>query len=135
MQGHSLLPLVKGEKEKVRDFAIAGYYGFSWSIIRDDFSYIHWLTEGSESFGELVLKMYDGIGNARGQFANTMQDDDEMWTCTPGSQAQLPEKDELYDRSADPFQLNNIIDKNPEKAQELYQQLKNYMNELRIPKS
>ncbi|MCP4754129.1 MAG: sulfatase-like hydrolase/transferase [Proteobacteria bacterium] len=131
MQGHSVLPLIRGEKEKLRDFAIAGYYGFAWSIIRDDFSYIHWLTEGAESFGELVMKMYDGIGVAKGQFATTMQDDDEMWTCTPGSEVQLPEKDELYERAADPFQLNNVVDKHPEKAKELLQQLKEFMAGLR----
>ena len=29
----SLLPLIRGEKEKLRDFAIAGYFNFSWSLI------------------------------------------------------------------------------------------------------
>ncbi|MFR4119014.1 MAG: hypothetical protein ACLT2T_09355 [Bilophila wadsworthia] len=32
MQGHSLLPLAKGDVEKVREFAIAGYFRYSWSI-------------------------------------------------------------------------------------------------------
>lgn len=48
MTGKSLLPLVAGETEKVRDFAIAGYYGFSWSIITDEYSYIHWLTSNMD---------------------------------------------------------------------------------------
>ncbi|MBO4316900.1 MAG: sulfatase, partial [Mailhella sp.] len=43
MQGKSLLPLVSGEVEKVRDFAIAGYNKYSWSLYNDDWSYIHWL--------------------------------------------------------------------------------------------
>lgn len=42
-QGVNLLPLARGEVEKVRDFAIAGYHKFSWSIISEDWSYIHWL--------------------------------------------------------------------------------------------
>jgi len=43
----------------------------------------------------------------------------------------VPESDELYDRKTDQFQLNNIIDKEPEKAKELYQQLRDFMAELR----
>lgn len=130
MQGSSLLPLIRGEKEKVRDFAIAGYYGFSWSIIRDDYSFIHWLCEDQEGALDTVMKMYDGGGMGRGEITKDMQTED-MWTCTPGSEAQVPLSDELYDRRTDPFQLNNIIDKEPEKAKELLQQLKNFMSELR----
>ena len=40
--GQSLLPLAKGEVDKVRDFAIAGYHRYSASIITEDFSFIHW---------------------------------------------------------------------------------------------
>lgn len=43
MQGKSLLPLCRGEADTVRDYAIAGYYGYSWSLIKEDWSYIHWL--------------------------------------------------------------------------------------------
>lgn len=43
MQGHSLLPMCRGEVEKVRDFAIAGYYKYSWALYTDDYSYIHWV--------------------------------------------------------------------------------------------
>jgi arylsulfatase A-like enzyme len=130
MQGSSLIPLIRGEKEKVRDFAIAGYYGFSWSIIRDDYSFIHWLREEQEGALDTVIKMYDGGGMGRGEITKDMQNED-MWTCTPGSEAQVPLSDELYDRRTDPFQLNNLIDKEPEKAKELLQQLKNFMAELR----
>ncbi len=46
MQGKSLLPLIAGEDIEWRDFAIAGYHNFSWSIITKDWSFIHWLHEG-----------------------------------------------------------------------------------------
>lgn len=39
--------------------------------------------------------------------------------------------DELYDRKADPFQLNNIADQNPDKAREMLQQLKLVIGEIR----
>lgn len=129
IQGHSVLPLIRGEKEKVRDFAIAGFYGFSWGIIRDDYSYVHWLTESDDPI-EAVMKMYDGGGTGQGQLSRNLQTE-EMWTCTPGAEVQIPQRDELYERYTDPFQLNNIIDNEPEMAKELLQQLKNYMAELR----
>ena len=31
----------------------------------------------------------------------------------------MPDHDDLYDRKADPFQLNNIADQNPDKACEM----------------
>jgi len=146
MQGASLLPLARGEVDKVRDFAIAGYYGFSWSIITEDWSYIHWLTEAHkttqeylDTFAKDIMKSISAIGrddlmseeHRRHREAATL-DGEDQWTCTPGAVAQLPERDELYDRKADPFQLNNIIDKHPEKAMELFQQLKEYMAQLRV---
>jgi arylsulfatase A-like enzyme len=149
MQGVSLLPLARGEVDKVRDFSIAGYHRFSWSIITEDWSYIHWLREEDKTTWEWVQKMFladmqKGMGEVMGPAegasmgeANQLLKDaatldgEDQWTCTPGSVAELPERDELYDRKADPFQLKNVIDKHPEKAKELFQQLREYMAELR----
>ena len=53
MEGKSLLPIARGETKKVRDFAIAGYHGYSWCIYNDDWSYIHWVrTEGADRMGK-----------------------------------------------------------------------------------
>ncbi len=43
MQGKSLLPVLRGETDKVHDFCIAGYHPYSWSIYTDEWSYIHWV--------------------------------------------------------------------------------------------
>jgi arylsulfatase A-like enzyme len=130
MTGKSILPLVACESEKIRDFAITGYYGFSWSIITDDYSYIHWLPNAWESTEEIVKKIYDRSGQAAGEATKNLQSDD-MWTCTPYSEVAIPEKDELYDRRTDLFQLTNIIDKKPEEAKELLRTLKLFIGELR----
>jgi len=58
-------------------------------------------------------------------------DGEDQWTCTPGSVASVPERDMLFDRQADPFQLNNIAAKDPERASELYARLREFMAELR----
>ncbi len=157
MQGKSLLPLAKGEVEKVRDFAIAGYHKYSWSIITDEWSFIHWVKEDEKKLSEFMFSMY-GKGILRSakhlaaqadhkenylpkkkkkkskeeqmHAAAATLDGEDQWTCTPGSVAQVPEKDELYDRKADPFQLANIASKHPEKAGELFKQLREFMFEL-----
>ncbi len=162
MQGFSLLPLVRGEVEKVRDFAIAGYWNYSWAIFTEDYSYIHWLNEHSLDknnskymMGFFMVPNADVMGSAgksddpnagagssgvdmsvAGEVMEMYQkaaslDGEAQWTCTPGSIAQLPEKDELYDRKKDKWQLNNILDKNPDKGRELLAKLRNYMSDLR----
>ena len=48
MHGESLLPIMKGEKESIRDFAISGYYKKSWRIMTKEWAYTHYLTKGYE---------------------------------------------------------------------------------------
>jgi arylsulfatase A-like enzyme len=130
MTGKSVLPLATGEVEKVRDFAVTGYYGFSWSIIAEDYSYIHWLPNDCDTTEEALKRVYDSGGQDSGESTKNLQTDD-MWTCTPHSEVSIPEKDELYDRRTDPFQLKNIIENKPEEAKELLRKLKLFIGELR----
>ncbi len=134
MHGISLLPVMRGDTDTVRDFAIAGYYGMSWSIVDHDYSYIHWLQKEIDT-DSMNKVFYDGSGsggNAGAQSAKLEMKED-MWTCVPGAEVSVPQSDELYDRRKDPFQLNNIIESNPEKAKEMLQKLKLYIGELRTP--
>lgn len=132
LHGISLLPIMAGETDSVRDFAIAGYYGMSWSIVNHDYSYIHWLKKDIDTDSMNSL-FYDGSGKGgnAGQQSAKLETKEEMWTCVPGADVSVPEVDELYDRKTDPFQLRNIITEQPEKAKELLQQLKLYIGELR----
>ena len=58
-------------------------------------------------------------------------DGEDQWTCTSAASSEVPERDELYDRKQDPFQLNNIAAQHPETAMELFEQLRLFMAELR----
>ena len=49
MQGKSLLPLIRGEVDKLRDYALAGYYTASWAIYTEDWSYVHWPERDSKT--------------------------------------------------------------------------------------
>jgi arylsulfatase A-like enzyme len=131
MQGESVLSLITGENEKQREFAIGGYYGFAWSIITETHSYVHWLPNECTTTEQMLRQVYDGGGLTGGELTKDLQTD-EMWTCTPHSKVDVPEKDELYDRLEDPFQQQNIIDKNPETAERLLKQLKLFIGELRM---
>ncbi|NOZ20759.1 MAG: sulfatase-like hydrolase/transferase [Planctomycetes bacterium] len=43
--GESILPLIKGEKEKIRDYAYIGHYQQSWRISDREWCYIKWLDD------------------------------------------------------------------------------------------
>ncbi len=156
MQGHSLLPMARGEVDKVRDFAIAGYYKYSVAIYTDDWSYIHWQKPpedtfvadadffedtgthlkavGAVTFTDFVDKIASDAQKdvtARHKEAASV-DGADQWTCTPGTKVDVPARDELYDRKNDPFQLNNIIDKHPDIAKKMYDQVREFMTELSV---
>ncbi len=150
MQGKSLLPLVHGEVEKVRDFAIAGYHKYSWALYTHEWSYIHWTRKQPATVNEARHGIYaaamqetskhlvmssqekyieDEDAIKRHTEAATL-DGEDQWTCTPGSVASVPELDELYNMKADPFQLHNVIKDYPEEAANLLQTLRGYMSGL-----
>lgn len=164
MQGKSLLPLVRGEVEKLRDFAIAGYYNYGWAIFTEEWSYIHWIQPEKSHNDDMGANFYsesidfshiqesggrgylyewqaafqDNVDTEAGRNKETELDHPIMaldgadqWTCTPNSVAEVPEKDELYDRVNDPFQLNNIIDEHKDVAHRLLMQLNDYMEDLK----
>lgn len=122
MHGRSLLPVMKGETDRVRDFAVTGYHNFSWSIVTEDWSYINWLDHKEVSDPIKVMSMY---GFTR------VAENTEIWTCTPGSVAETPKGNELYDRRRDPFQQDNLLGARPEEGRELFERLRNFMLTLR----
>ena len=122
MQGSSLLPLIRGEVETIRDFAIAGYFNFSWSIHTPEWSYIHWLDPKENDDPQKVLSIVGLAG---------MKENRDIWTCTPGSLARTPSEDELYDKRQDGYQLNNLVGQHPDVARNLYAELRDYLLYLR----
>ena len=157
MQGHSLLPMIRGEVEKVRDFAIAGYFRYSWSIITEDWSFIHWLKDDEKTVADARFGIYgQDLAASTAHLrqlakANVVEDRDTafynkayeahkkmatldgeaQWTCTAAASTEVSERDELYDRRTDPFQLHNIAHEHKDVAKQLLDQLKLFMAELR----
>ncbi len=151
-QGKSLLPLARGEVKKVRDFAIAGYHKYSWSIITEDWSYIHWAkndalemdnmtslhgmyAEGTLAHSHDVLNTTSfSAGKSREELeylSVATLDGEQQWTCTPSASSDVPARDELYNRKIDRFQFKNVIEANPEIAKKLWNQLRTFMEDLK----
>ncbi|MDR2788840.1 MAG: sulfatase-like hydrolase/transferase [Candidatus Accumulibacter sp.] len=116
IQGESLLPLLYGETDGLRDHAITGYFGKAVSIVTEDYSYIHWLA---------------GDVNEKSVLVGEIRNDEAMWTCTLGAKLIVPKNDQLFDRRKDPQQLNDIIDREPEAAERMLRKLKLRFSEIR----
>lgn len=132
MQGKSMLPLMSGEVESIRDFVIAGYHNFSWSIYTKDWSFVHWLHDGEFKdagnsavvfYGDLLKQMIPDLYKE----ALSISGEDAIWSCTPGAKAETPTGDELYFRKEDPFQLKNVVKDEPKTANDLWITLRDHM--------
>ncbi len=85
----------------------------------------------SDMVDKQALASKDEANAFQRHIAGATTDGEAQWTCTPGSTVIVPEKDELYYRPTDPFQLHNVIDENPAIAEELYEKLLGIMEELK----
>ena len=62
IQGKSLLPIITGETEELRDFAIAGHYRMSWSIRNEEYSLYLWpRTIFPYTFGTTITEEKDKV--------------------------------------------------------------------------
>jgi hypothetical protein len=142
-----------GEADKIRDYAIVGYHGFSWGLVTEEWSYINWLHQDRLEFNEsnrslavsdVMLEFYDitsaisdaqvaaNLGTLKERTKlKELEQKEEIWTCTPGSTTEVPETDELYSRRDDPFQQNNLLKKNPDTGLKMLKKLREIMLELK----
>lgn len=86
IEGHSLVPLMRGDTDKIRDYAFIGHFKQSWTIRNLKYSF-HLFLEGSKP-------------------------------------------SELYNLEVDPGEKNNIINQEPEVAEELERILKTFANDI-----
>jgi arylsulfatase A-like enzyme len=87
IHGKSLLPIISGKDEAIRNYAYMGYYKQSWRINDHDWSFMMYLDKKTSS--------------------------------------------ELYNLKEDPEELNNLVERNPQKAMELELELRKFVADLR----
>jgi arylsulfatase A-like enzyme len=102
LYGRSLLPLMNGDVQKVRDHAVSGRFPA--------------VVEGRERQPG-VGHLFDGwVGSDRVVEALTVTDDDGWaMVCNPKGRPS-----ELYDLSTDPAQQANVADQHPDRAKAMY---------------
>ncbi|MBW1695715.1 MAG: sulfatase [Deltaproteobacteria bacterium] len=84
LNGKSLMPLIKGEVDKVHQYVVTGFFGSEARCIRD-----------------------------------------EQWSFI---RRPADQRNELYNLIEDPKEKNNLVDKNPEKAQEMNSAISGILN-------
>ena len=160
MHGKSLLPLALGQVDKVRDFAISGYHRGGLALYTEDWVLMHWMSQTKGNMDNLSDNIESmkknsaelaAVGGKRPicdmvntdaleasaaedklarQDAAYSVDGNDQWTCTPGSLFVVHAEDELYDRNADPFMLNNIIGAKRDVARKLLNTLEDFLASL-----
>lgn len=108
--GTSFWPLITGEAEAIRDFAVTGHCGASWTIRTDDWS-----------FHLLLREMPKAPAWVEGR---------EL-----GKAALFGEPRELYDRKGDRAEQHNLIGEHGEVADALELKLRRFMASLRWEKA
>ncbi len=77
MDGESLIPLIKGEKDKIRDYAYIGKFGQSWSIRTPEYSFHRWMKDPPELYN-LTNDLYEKNNIIREEFGIAKKLDSEL---------------------------------------------------------
>jgi len=111
MHGKSILPLLTGEAESIRDWAYSGFYLRAWSIRDKEWSFILWLPE--------IPAVKQAMPGTLGAIS-----------CTLVGTLETPESPELYHIASDPYEQSNLIDKEPARAARMELELRRFVSSL-----
>jgi arylsulfatase A-like enzyme len=110
MHGMSLLPLVRGESDTIRDFALSGYHRASWSYRTKDWTYILWRPEVDRS-------------RIPEQSLGAIQ-------CVGGGTLEMPGVAQLFRRSEDLYEQRNLRGEHLDVANDLEVRLRSFVERL-----
>jgi len=103
IEGHSLLPLISGEKENVRDFSVSGNFNLSWRIRDEGWSYYMF-----------------------GPKEETNRPGPELYKIDPTYRVPAPT---AFDREKDWMERENVIDQYPDVAERMELRLRRFMQQ------
>jgi len=101
IEGYSLMPLFSGELERVRDFAVSGWFDVSWRIRNQDWSYYMWASE-----------------------EKTRRSEPELYRINHEYRVPSPTE---FDRTCDWMEKENVIDRYPEVAEKMELELLRFL--------
>ncbi len=116
IQGKSLKPLILKEVDTLRNFAIAGHYGKSWSIRTEEYSFYLWPPPKARyTFGTIYIEEQE-------------KRKAELYKL---NREYVPPPPDKWERGHQP-EVENIIDQEPDVAKELELQLRRTLMRIQI---
>jgi len=101
IEGKSVLPLMSGDKEKIREFAVSGNFNLSWKIRDENWSYYMF-----------------------GPEEDTNRSGPELYKIDPTYKVPSPT---AFDRKKDWMERENVIEKYPDQAEKMELRLRRFL--------
>ena len=105
IEGHSVLPLMSGEKDKIREYSVSGNFNLSWRIRDEDWSYYMF-----------------------GPEEETNRSGPELYKINPDYRVPAPTQ---FNRKTDWMERENVIDQHPEVAEKMELNLRRFLQTYR----
>jgi len=118
IHGRSLMPLILGEEKELRNFAISGHYGNSWSIRNEEWSFYLWLKPQAKYTWGLVEEI-PPMEKIKPELYRVAHDF-------------IPPRPSQYDPERDVAEKENLIDNEPEVGNEMELVLRRYIDYIMI---
>ncbi|SDD02863.1 Arylsulfatase A [Paenibacillus sp. UNCCL117] len=144
--GRSLLPLLRGEADKVRDWAVYGYFGGTLNITDGSHTYHVAPDERVPLYNYSTMYMNPAAFFLPGYVPEQVESgrflpytDATVWKYEVrippefASYRKTGYATELYDTAADPGQTNNLLDSSPELHSRMKELLRAALSELQAP--
>jgi arylsulfatase A-like enzyme len=131
--GRSLLPLLRGEREDHREYALYGYFGADGCVTDGRYTYFH------PGDPEAEVDIYSTM-QMRGKQGAAAVDSiphaaDAVWRYPAGTGSRQVDEPTLYDTETDPGQTENLASEASEQAERMRGLLTEGLRELGAPES
>jgi len=113
----SLLPLVRGETDDHRDYALYGYFGRDACVTDGRYTYLHPGDPDGEAPIYSTMQMGRKAGDA--EVASLPYTDEAVWRYPTGGAYRQADEPLLFDTREDPEQAQNLAEERPEERDRL----------------
>lgn len=109
----SLAPLVHGEADDHREYALYGYFGADACVTDGRYTYFH---PGDDSHVNVYSTMHMRAKDGDAEPTSIPYADDAVWRYPAGSGRQQADGPMLFDTSEDPGQRDNVATERPDEV-------------------